>query len=134
MHNAYLPAHPPPLAIHKNDLHPSTYWTIYLPFDSDHRSNHTDLLYMHSPTMTTSTSPTLETQLSSFQEEVRSLFAELGAEIRTEQVKQQMALNEALGKINLGHIAIYKLQNNVEVLRRIVERLRGNVGGLKEGV
>lgn len=65
-------------------------------------------------------SPTLATQLSAFQAEVRSLIVELGAEIRTEQLKQQMKLDQTLGKIDIGQIAIRRLQERVDALGRAI--------------
>ncbi|KAF9693266.1 hypothetical protein EKO04_008773 [Ascochyta lentis] len=75
---------------------------------------------------------TLAIQLNDFQQEVRSLITELAAEIRIEQVKQQMKLGEVLGKIDLGHIAIHRLQEDVNGgLGRMVGRLRREVDELK---
>jgi hypothetical protein len=65
-------------------------------------------------------SPTLATHLSAFQAEVRSLVVELGAEIRTEQLKQQMKLDTTLGKIDIGQIAIHRLQERVDALGRAI--------------
>lgn len=77
--------------------------------------------------MSTSVSPTLESQLSSFQDEVRSLFVELGAEIRTEQITQRAKLNEALTKIDIGHITIHKMQENLDRFSRVLGRLGGKM-------
>lgn len=66
----------------------------------------------------------LELQISDFQREVRSLFAELGAEIRTEQVKLQTRLSEALGKLDTGHVIVHKLREDVDGLMRGFEKLR----------
>lgn len=55
---------------------------------------------------------------------MRSLFVELGSEIRTEQVKQQMKLDETLGKIVIGQIAIHRMQERVDALGRAIGGLQ----------
>jgi hypothetical protein len=86
------------------------------------------LVSSHFPIIKTMTpapaTPTLKAQLSAFQAEVRSLFVELGAEIRTEQVQQQIKLDETLNKIEMGRIAIHRLQERVDALGR-------EIGGLQ---